>query len=127
MQRSGLYHFNRPTNRLDHEPHILIDFVIAEPNYAVTARGKPLGSLRIMIEVLLLMMLRPVEFDDQPLSKADEIDDIRPKRRLSAKLVAVDLPSARVKPEPLLSACGLIAKATGKVALIAVAVHGGTL
>jgi hypothetical protein len=127
MQRSGACHFILPKYLLDHAQHIHIDLVIAKPNHAVAALGKPLGSLRIVVSMLLLLVLRPVEFDDQPLSKADENDDVRAKRRLSAKLVAVNLAGAQVEPETLFGACGLIAKATGKVALIAVAVHGGTL
>ena len=57
MRRRGDRRFKRPTNRLDHEPHILVDLVIAEPNHAGAARGKPCRSLRIM--VLLLQALRP--------------------------------------------------------------------
>jgi hypothetical protein len=35
MRRSGDGHFKRLANRLDHEPHIVVDFVIAEANDAV--------------------------------------------------------------------------------------------
>ena len=100
MRRSGDCHFKRLTNRLDHEPHILVHLVIAEPNHAVAALGKPCRPPCIMLRVPLLQVLRAVEFDDEPPSEADEVDDVRAERRLSAKLVAVDLAGAR-EPEAL--------------------------
>ena len=75
-----------------------------------------------MVPVVLLQMLRSVELNNQPLRKADKVDNVRTKRCLSPKLVAVDLPGTQVKPKTLFGACGLVAKTTGKVALVAVAV-----
>lgn len=109
MRRSGHCHFKRLTNCRDHEPHILVYLMIAETNFAVAARGKPCRPLGIMISVFRVQVLRAVEFDDQPLSKANEVDDVRAERGLSAKLVAFDLAGAQVEPEELLSGRWLVA------------------
>ena len=127
MRRSGVGHLKRQTNRLDHEPHILVHLVIAESNHAVAALGKPCRPPPIIVAVLLLLVLWPVKFDDEPLSKADEVDDVRAERRLSAKLVAVDLAGAQEEPEVLFGACGLIAVSAGEVALVSVSIHGEIL
>jgi hypothetical protein len=90
-QRSGDCHFNRLTNLFDHEPHILVHFVIAKTQDAVTAFHEPSSPPRIVLDRILLEMLGPVEFDDQALGKADEVDDVRAERELPAKLVAIEL------------------------------------
>jgi hypothetical protein len=123
MQRSRLRLFKRPTNQLHHAQHILIHFVIAKPHHPITALGKPCRASRIMLRGRRFKMLRTIEFNDQPPREASEVHDIRPERRLAAKLVTADLAGAQVEPETLLSAGRLIAKTPGEVTLFAVAVH----
>jgi hypothetical protein len=123
MQRSRLCLFKRPTNQLNHAQHILIHFVIPKPQHSVSALGKPRSASRIMLRGRRFKMLRTIEFNNKSPREANEVHDIRAKRSLAAKLVAVDLAGAQVEPETLLSACGLSAKTPGEVALVAVAVH----
>lgn len=127
MRRRGDGLCKRATNRLEHESHIVVDLLIAKSNHAVAAFGKPLGSPHIMVPMLRLLVLRAIEFDDEPLSEADEVDDVRAERRLSAKFVAVDLAGAQEEPEAPFGFRGLIAKLAGEIALVGVAVHGGVL
>ncbi len=71
-----------------------------------------------------LEVLRAVKLDDYFSGKANEIDNVRPDRSLAAKLVAAKLFSAEVLPEMFFCACGGVAQATGKIALVARAIHG---
>jgi hypothetical protein len=127
MRRRGDCHCERLPYRLDHEPHIFVHFVIAEAEHAVAACDEPLRATRIMLGGLVLEVLRSVELHDQTILQADEVDDVRSQRGLSAKLVAARLPRSQEDPQALLGGRGLIAKMAGEVALFAVSVHGETL
>jgi hypothetical protein len=64
-------------------------------------------------------MLRTIELDDELPLKANEVDDVRPDRGLSSKLVAINLPSSKKPPEFALRAAGEIAQSTSEIALFA--------
>ena len=95
MQRRWRGHFQRLTNRIDHAVQVLIDLVIPKADHAVAAFGEPGGPPRIMLDSGRFKMLRAVEFDDEPLREADEVDDVGAERGLAAELVAVELAGAQ--------------------------------
>jgi hypothetical protein len=101
--------------------------VIAKADHAVAAFGEPGGATGVMLRGCRFEMLRAIEFHDESLREANEVDDVRTERGLAAELVAVELAGAEVEPEAFLGAGGLIAEAAGEIALVAVAVHGGVL
>ncbi len=67
--------------------------------------------------------MRAVEFDDQVVPEADEINRLGTDRGLTAELMAAELPGAEEMPKALFGAGGFVAECAGKVALILVAVH----
>jgi hypothetical protein len=80
-----------------------------------------------MLRGRLFQMLRTVEFNDESPREADELDDVRTERGLSAELVPVDLPCTQEEPQLLLGVRGDAAESAGEVALVVVAVHDATL
>jgi hypothetical protein len=93
-QRRWRSHFQRLTNRVDHAAHVFIDLVIPEANHSVAAFGEPSGPPCIMLGSGRFEMLRAVEFNDEPLREADEVDDVGAECGLAAELVAVELAGA---------------------------------
>ena len=105
--------------------HVFIDLVIPKANHAVASLHQPGGTSRIMLRSRRFEMLRAVEFNDQSLGEADEVDDVGAEGRLAAELVAVELVGSQQMPESLFGAGWFIPEPAGKVALVVVAVHGG--
>ncbi len=127
MRRSGDCQLKRLSNCLHDESHILVHFVIPEANHPIAAGVEPCGPSLVMRGSRLFEMLRAVEFHDESLRKADEVDDVGTECSLSAELVPVELRSAQEEPQVLLSARGHAAEPAGKVSLLVVTVHCATL
>ena len=64
--------------------------------------SKPPIPHGVTLAVTWLSVLAAVEFDDDPWVVRNEIDDVRPDRRLTAKLHPRDLAAAEAAPQ-----CGL--------------------
>jgi hypothetical protein len=77
-----------------------------------------------MFRRLALLMLRPIQLNDQLRSKTNKIDDIRPNRRLPPQLMPIDLLSAQQSPQTFLRARHLTAQSSSKLALFIVSIHG---
>jgi len=71
----------------------------------------------------LLLVLWTVEFDDEFLREADEVDDVGADGDLAAELETAQLAGAKEAPEALFRFSHLIAQASSEVALVFVAVH----
>jgi hypothetical protein len=127
MQRSGYCYFKRFSDLVDHQPHILVHLMVAKTDHAIAAFQQPFRTARIIIDGILFEMLRPVEFDDETLGQANEVDDVGAERRLPTELVGIELPSSQESPQFLLCSRGLTAEAAGEVALVAVSVYSATL
>jgi hypothetical protein len=96
MQRSRACHCERLPNLIHHKPYVLVHFVIPEADRPIAALCEPGRTARIMLRGRFFEMLRPVELSDESPREADEVDDVRAERCLSAELVPVELrPRAR--------------------------------
>ncbi len=74
--------------------HIVIDLVIAEANHAVASLHQPGGTAGVMLRSRRFEMLRAVEFHEEVLREANEVNDVGTERRLAAELAAVQLAGA---------------------------------
>ncbi|HJS08799.1 MAG TPA: hypothetical protein VJ809_14120 [Pirellulales bacterium] len=71
---------------------------------------------------MVLDMLRPVKLDDQAVRKANEIDNVRADGGLPAKSDS-QLAGSQEMPQALFGVGGLVAKVSGEIALLLIAVH----
>jgi hypothetical protein len=94
VQRSEEWQRKRLTNLLHDKLHILIHFMIAKANHAITAFQEPRRAPRIILRGRILKMLRPIKFDDETFGYANEVDDVRAERHLPPELVAARLPGS---------------------------------
>jgi hypothetical protein len=85
---------NRLQDRLDVSEH----GVILEAKNAIAVRFEPLRPGRVPFGGEELMNW-PVEFDDQPNGRAEEIDDVGANRLLSTEAEASQPVSAQLFPE----------------------------
>jgi hypothetical protein len=92
----------------------------------------PGGALSVVVGLFALDVVRTVEFDDEPVGKANEIDDVRTATirggwcpGLTAEFVAAALLGAEQTPELLFSVGARIAESAREVSLLAIAIHEG--
>ena len=84
-------------NILQHPEAVLEDFVVPEAEDCVALLSQE--RITFLVVGMLFRMLTAVEFDEQFLRHAGEIDDVRAYRLLAAEFVAVELFVAQVVPE----------------------------
>jgi hypothetical protein len=85
MNCGGRGEFQGFADPLAYAGEIAVDRCIGEANKLI-----PLGAQRRFaggVTLMLLIMNRPVKFDNQPLFGTVEVDDEAPKRVLATKLV----------------------------------------
>lgn len=76
-------------DRINNARRVTEDIVVAEAHDAIAFRLKPLCAAVIVPGVVLNIMLRAVEFDDQPRLRAKEVDDVMAYWLLAAKFETV--------------------------------------
>ena len=70
-------------------------------------------------------MLSAIDFDDQPLLGAEEVDDVGPERHLQAKAQAIELLAAQPLPEIGLGVGAILAQRPGVAVCQAIVLHQG--
>jgi len=84
-------------NVLQDPEAILEDFVVPEAQDFIALRSQK--CIAFLVVGVLFCVLAAVEFDEQFLRHAGEVDDVRAYRLLAAKFVAVELFVAQVVPK----------------------------
>ena len=91
---------------LQHRLQFLHHLVVPEPQHRITLNPQPFITARVISR--LFRVLPTIQFDDQSLFDADEIDDVAPERFLPFELQAHEAVGTQVIPEFLLGV-GLVA------------------
>ncbi len=84
-------------NVLQYPEAVFEDFVVPEAQDLVALLSQTL--IAVFVVDVLFRMLAAVEFDEQFLGHAGEVDDVRAYRLLAAEFVATELFVAQVMPE----------------------------
>ena len=75
-------------NPLQHSAEVSRDFRVPEPDDAEALFFEPLLSLAIAHCRFIVVVMPAVEFDDQPLGRTEEVDDIGANRSLLSEMRA---------------------------------------
>ena len=84
-------------NVLQHPETVLEDFVVPEAEDCVALLSQK--GIALLVVGVLVRVLAAVQFDEQFVGHAGEIDDVRAYRLLTAEFVAVELFVTQVVPE----------------------------
>ena len=74
--------------------------VVPVSQHSIAFACKSCGSISVI--ALLLQMLTPVEFDDQALLRANEVNDIAEDGDLAAEAMSCKFPTTQQLPESIL-------------------------
>lgn len=75
---------------------VVEDVAVPEAQDAKALAFEPVCAFRVVQRPL--RMLATVNFDNEPMLKADKVDDIRADRRLAAEATAIELTEAQMAP-----------------------------
>jgi hypothetical protein len=102
------------SNPLQNPVYVSEHIVVPKPQNNETLIAKP--NITLFIVIFLLHVLSAVEFDNQSLLQAYEIDDVAPQRLLAAKLATVKLPITKLLPEQSLGIGWILPQLSGSCA-----------
>ena len=94
-----LHRFNQTLRRLK-------DLIVRHPDHGPAERLKRLLPLQVARRHFVQPMHPAVDLDDQTQLITGEVRIIRPDRMLTTKLVAINLPTAKGRPDTLLRPSG---------------------
>jgi hypothetical protein len=90
--------FERASNRIHNQSHVVINFMVAKSQHPESFRVQKSRSRRVRFNVCRLEMLWPVQLDNELMRETDEIGDVGANRNLAPKLVPVETLSAQMAP-----------------------------
>ena len=97
--RAGVLASRRRVDRFQHAGQVLIDVVVPKSQHAKPVVDKMPVAHSIFGGVIIEIVLAAVDFDDQLLLEANEIDDEVVARRLAAEMKAALAPRAQMNPQ----------------------------
>jgi hypothetical protein len=86
-------------DRFHHTFDVLQHLVIPETEHAIAIRLEILGSLGVRRDVVRLIMLPAIDFNDDAILVTGEIRKVRTYRRLSAEIGALDRDASQMPPQ----------------------------
>jgi hypothetical protein len=87
----------RRKNLFKHILGPLQHFVIPEPNHSKSTASEILRSLDVVQQII--RVLSAVDFDNEPRSKTDKVDDISADRLLPSESMIAEVPVAQMTPK----------------------------
>lgn len=113
----GACHFRPPNeflkDRLGNTVEIVEHLSVPDPEHAVALCFEPRSTPRVVRLLFGLIVLPAIDFDDEALTRADEIDDVASERMLAAKAMNCKLVFAQLTPELSLAVGHVITKSAG--------------
>jgi hypothetical protein len=97
--RVGLLRLQRRVDRFQNAGQVLIDLVVPKSQYAKTIPHEMPVTHSIARGVMIEIVLAAVDFHDELLLQANEVDDEAVARRLAAEMKAALAPRAQMDPE----------------------------
>src|SRR5579859_834572 len=83
-----------------------MDFLIAEPQHPETLHQEPGVAYRVTFRIVE----RPIGFHDEPMPKAEKVEDVGAHRDLAAEFQAAELALAQSVPQHPFRRCRVVAE-----------------
>jgi hypothetical protein len=87
------------------------DFVVAESHDGIAERFEVSHAFGVGCDLLLVVLA--VDFDDDPMSAADEVDDIPADWILASEVIAAEAVRSQLRPQVPLGRSGALAELLG--------------
>ena len=97
--RVGVLRLQRGIDRFQHADQVLIDVAIPKSQHAKPVADEMPIAQSISRGVIIEIVLAAVDFDNQLLLQANEVDDEAVARRLAAEMKAALTPRAQMNPQ----------------------------
>ena len=75
---------------LEHRRKIGGDLGIPEPHDAISFFLKPMLSFAVTPGIVIVIVVSAIDFNDEPLGRAEKVDDVPADRRLSPEVCALE-------------------------------------